>query len=192
MAQIIVQLFVLNSIVVATSATDKSSRVKKILWIVWGIGMIASLIVLLKVAPEIQTALIYVENIFRLLLLLISMAIILSTVFRSHRVTVDAILGAFVAYLLLAFSFGLVYRMLFFWNHESFKGLTDPPGMGELAYFSLVTIATLGYGDIIPSSHTARMISVFEAVLGQFYVAVIVAVLVGTYISQRFEAQIQK
>jgi Ion channel len=192
LAQILVQLFVLNSILVSASATGESSQLKKLLWIIWGIGMIASLIGLFGVPPEIHTVLIYVENIFRLISLLICIAIILSTVFRSHRITVDAIFGAFVAYLLLAFSFGLVYRMLIFWNPESFKGINNPPRIGDLAYFSLVTIATLGYGDIIPSSHTARMISVFEAVLGQFYVAVIVAVVVGTYISQRFEATVQK
>jgi voltage-gated potassium channel len=49
----------------------------------------------------------------------------------------------------------------------------------------LVTLATVGYGDILPASHTARMFAMFEAVVGQFYIAVVVAMFVGMYSSQR-------
>jgi uncharacterized membrane protein len=55
----------------------------------------------------------------------------------------------------------------------------------DLLYFSFVTLATVGYGDILPTSETARMLAMIEAVVGQFYVAVIVAVFVGMYSSQR-------
>jgi len=44
-----------------------------------------------------------------------------------------------------------------------------------------VTLATLGYGDIVPNSDLTRGLAVFEAVAGQLYVAVIVARLVGAY-----------
>ncbi len=193
LVQILSQIFVLNSVLVSLSATAKGSRIKTLLWIIWAIGMLGSIIALLPITPEIRAAALYVESIFHFILLIICVAIILSTVFTSHRVTVDAIFAAFVAYLLLAFSFALIYRMMILWNPENFTGaITRPLKMGDMAYFSLVTIATLGYGDIIPASNTARMISVLEAVLGQFYVAVIIAVLVGTYISQRFEPQQQK
>ena len=50
--------------------------------------------------------------------------------------------------------------------------------------FSLVTLATVGYGDILPATPTARMLAMFEAVVGQFYVAVVVALFVGMYSSQ--------
>ena len=45
--------------------------------------------------------------------------------------------------------------------------------------------STLGYGDIVPATTTARTIAGLEAVVGQFYVAVIVALLVGMFISTR-------
>jgi hypothetical protein len=191
--QVLLQLLVLNAVLVSVSATKRGSRIKRNLWIIWGIGLAASAIALLPVTPEIHTIGLHVESVFHLILLIICIAIILSTVFKSNRVTLDSIFAAFVAYLLFAFSFALLYRIIILWNPESFKGVIgSPPRMGEMAYFSLVTIATLGYGDIIPVSNTARMISVLEAVLGQFYVAVIIAVLVGTYISQRFEPETQK
>jgi hypothetical protein len=54
-----------------------------------------------------------------------------------------------------------------------------------MAYFSLVTLATVGYGDILPATHAARMVAMFQAVFGQFYIAVVVALFVGMYSSQQ-------
>ena len=50
-------------------------------------------------------------------------------------------------------------------------------------YFSFVTLTTLGYGDITPTSPAARMLAVVEAIMGQLYIAVLVARLVGAYIA---------
>jgi voltage-gated potassium channel len=54
-----------------------------------------------------------------------------------------------------------------------------------MTYFSLVTLATVGYGDVLRATHTARMLAMFQAVVGVFYVAVVVALFVGTYSSQQ-------
>ena len=53
------------------------------------------------------------------------------------------------------------------------------------AYFSFVTLSTLGYGDITPVSPAARMLATSEAVIGQMYIAVLIARLVGIHISQK-------
>ena len=58
----------------------------------------------------------------------------------------------------------------------------------DLPYFSLVTLATFGYGDILPLTETARTLAMVEAAVGQFYVAVIVAVFIGMYVTQRRES----
>ena len=54
-------------------------------------------------------------------------------------------------------------------------------------YFSFVTITTLGYGDIIPISPIARMLSVMEALIGQLYLIVMVARLVALNCTQSKE-----
>jgi hypothetical protein len=59
---------------------------------------------------------------------------------------------------------------------------------GELhlfSYFSLVTLSTLGYGDITPLTPLARSLSSLEAVVGQLYIAVLIARLVGMHIAQK-------
>ena len=55
----------------------------------------------------------------------------------------------------------------------------------EWLYFSFVTMTTLGYGDIAPVSAIARVLAYMQAVFGQFYIAILVAGLVGAYISRR-------
>lgn len=51
-------------------------------------------------------------------------------------------------------------------------------------YYSLVTMTTLGYGDIVPSSPAARSVATLQAVVGQLYLAVIVARLVGLHVAE--------
>jgi hypothetical protein len=49
----------------------------------------------------------------------------------------------------------------------------------------MITLATVGYGDILPVTEIARTMAVFEATVGQFYIAVVVAVFIGMYAAQR-------
>jgi hypothetical protein len=189
LVQILTQLFVLNSILVVLSTEKKHASLKKTVWILWIIGLIASLSALLPIQQELKTLCLELESVFHFLVLMICVCIILSVVFRSRRITLDGIFAAFVAYLLLAFAFGLVYNFMIFRSPESFKGSLNPNNqLGDVIYFSLVTIATLGYGDIVPATNAARTVATIEAVIGQFYVAVIVAVLVGLFISQQMES----
>ena len=64
-------------------------------------------------------------------------------------------------------------------------GRTPEQLHADLLYYSLITLATVGYGDILPASETARTFAVMEATVGQFYIAVIVAVFVGMYAAER-------
>jgi len=63
------------------------------------------------------------------------------------------------------------------WNDRGFDS--------EWIYFSFVTMTTLGYGDVLPLSATARALPYLQAVFGQFYIAVLVAGLVSAHISDR-------
>ena len=110
-------------------------------------------------------------------------------VFRRGAITLDGIFAALVAYLLIAFAFAEIYVFLQMWAPESFRfpapieSGTAPDLASSMLYFSFVTIATLGYGDILPHTEAVRMVAVVEAVVGQFYVAVIVALLVSRFVA---------
>jgi len=111
---------------------------------------------------------------------------ILSFVFKQNTVTLNVINAAVVVYLLMAMMWALLYTLLEILAPGSFA-LTES-GPQESAfhffYYSFVTITTLGYGDITPASEIARSIAVVEAVIGQIYLVVLVARLVGIHIAQ--------
>jgi hypothetical protein len=110
---------------------------------------------------------------------------------RQRTLTIDSIFATVAAYLLLALLFTQIYLCLITWNPASFTLPVDAAGrpvhmlQADMTYFSLVTLATVGYGDVLPATHAASMLAMFQAVVGAFYVAAIVAVFVGTYSSQQ-------
>jgi hypothetical protein len=104
----------------------------------------------------------------------------------------DAILGALCGYLLLGIIWGLVYSAVetaapgsFHVQSRARAGDAGAPAdRGALGYFSFVTLSTVGYGDVTPTTPVARTLAWLEAVTGQFYLAVLVAGLVGFKVSQ--------
>ncbi len=106
----------------------------------------------------------------------------------GNDISLNRIVGAVCVYLLLGVMWSIAYSVLEYSQPGSFKGLTElasPTWNPDWIYFSFVTITTLGYGDITPLTQTARSLSFAEAIVGQFYIAVLVAGLVSAYISAR-------
>jgi hypothetical protein len=104
-------------------------------------------------------------------------------VLYSPRVTYDEIRGALCLYLLLGLVWAAAYRIVVLWIPDAFSGLDQhPSGWHSLIYFSFVTLATLGYGDITPAHPLARMLSTTEAMIGTFFVAVVVAKVVALHL----------
>lgn len=101
---------------------------------------------------------------------------------HEREVTLDTLLGALCVYLLIGMSSTFLYELMEFLQPGSFTnlgGLTERQVAAELNYFSLVTLTTLGYGDIAPVAPVARTLTTLEAVPGQFFVAAVVGLLVG-------------
>ncbi|MCH8073099.1 MAG: two pore domain potassium channel family protein [Proteobacteria bacterium] len=106
----------------------------------------------------------------------------------GNDISLNRIVGAVCVYLLLGVMWSIAYSVLEYSQPGSFKGLTElasPAWNPDWIYFSFVTITTLGYGDITPLTQTARSLTFSEAIVGQFYIAVLVAGLVSAYISAR-------
>ena|SRR5947209_12490820 len=113
---------------------------------------------------------------------------ILSYVLGSGKVTWDKIYGAICAYLLLGYAWTFAYSLVVEAQPDAFISLTstmprDIVGrVMQLRYFSFVTLATVGYGDIVPHTAAARTLALLEAILGQFYLVALVGRLVGLHI----------
>jgi hypothetical protein len=105
----------------------------------------------------------------------------------SHKeVTRDLIVGAAVVYLFMALMWTFIFVVVEILHPGSFS-IPEGQDIGatqSFLYYSFVTITTLGYGDITPVTRLARSLSVLEAVIGQLYLVVQVAWLVGVHVSQ--------
>jgi len=118
--------------------------------------------------------------------------IIVYNLFREKKVTFEVISGAICGYFLIGLTWAFVFSVLENFNPGSFQ---LPEGQGatisHFAYYSFVTLTTLGYGDITPVTVPARSLALLEAVVGQLYIAIMIAGLVGIYISQSIEKEVE-
>lgn len=115
-------------------------------------------------------------------------------VLRQKEVTSETISMAISVYLLLGFTWGLFYIVLHHVQPQAFSFGSAPTPISSpaseqqifpvLIYFSLTTLSTIGFGDIIPVTLQARYAAVAEGITGQFYLAILVARLVGMQMSQ--------
>jgi len=99
--------------------------------------------------------------------------------FDAGRISIHRIMGAVILYLYIGLIFASLYRLLAVFLHPSFGGL--PMGhrnLSELLYFSLSTLTTSGYGDIVPVHPFVRSLANLESVIGQLYPATFLARLV--------------
>ncbi len=111
---------------------------------------------------------------------------ILLYVLRGVEVTADKIYGAICAYLLIALTWTTAYVLVESLHPGSFTTtmVHDPGGRVDfyaLLYFSIATLTTTGYGDIVPLTTYSRSLASLEQLVGVFYVAILVARLAGLY-----------
>lgn len=108
---------------------------------------------------------------------------------RAQKIDLQVIYGTLCLYLILGLFWGALYSLLYEVSPGSFSGVLLEMPKGSLLttfnYFSMVTLTTLGYGDITPQNHAAGALCQIEAITGQFYIAVVVAWLVGNFIAER-------
>lgn len=192
MVETLLQLFLLNTLLVTLWANPNWRAARGPVFGVWLVSLLGSGIALTALPDHWQRIGRALEIAATLPLLALLAAGILLYIFRNRRLTIDGIFATVTVYLLIALFFAKLYLLLLEWNPSSFNlqvaGLTPQSLQATLLYFSLVTLATVGYGDVLPVSETARTLAVIEATVGQFYVAVIVAVFVGMYATQRRDA----
>jgi len=120
----------------------------------------------------------------------------LRSLLKQREVTGETISMSISIYLLLGLCWGILYMVMFTRHPEAFS-LGTSPGVGEqhmfpiLIYFSLTTLSTIGFGDITPLTLPARYAAVAEGITGQFYLAILVARLVGMQMSRAADKTVE-
>lgn len=114
---------------------------------------------------------------------------IIKHVWLSKYVNRNVIIGLISGYISLGFLGFFIFLSVDLWYPNSFDGI-DVSGINglavkdELMYFSYITLMSIGYGDISPITPIAQKTTIFIGLMGQFYMVIITAIIVGKYISQ--------
>jgi hypothetical protein len=145
-----------------------------------------------------------VDDVIRLLTIFTSLVftagVVLQALMRHRSVTRETLLGGINVYLLLVFAFALAHTSVEIVHHgsysiggrallahlqEQYAGHSFP----TIVYFSVTTLSTLGYGDIVPTSEGARILTSIEALVGQLYIAIFIGRLVGIQVGESMAAR---
>lgn len=133
---------------------------------------------------------------FTTLFLVFTAVLILSHVLRDEEVTANKIYGALSVYLLIGLTWALLFVMIegiwpgsFLMGQAS--GIPLVKRLPQFIYYSFVTLTTLGYGDITPLTPPVQTLAYLEAVIGQIYLAVLIARLVGLHIAHSMKKELR-
>lgn len=125
----------------------------------------------------------YLQSVFLILLFLYFIIIaheLITQVINSQNITLNVIFGAFTGYIMLGIIGFFIFKMIYILNPESFA--LSGNVSSELIYYSFITLTTIGYGDILPLSESARNFAVIVGLTGQFYIGIIMAIIIGKFL----------
>jgi voltage-gated potassium channel len=190
---LLVSVFFSGLVLAGVNAVSETRRAKRIASVLAVPTILAGLASSVIGSPVLTVA----GQLFGIAFLGYAVVLIGRHMFDVDRVSFDVICASLCGYLLLGFLWANVYSVVEFAEQDSFA-FSHVAGEDEsekavcfegaqtahAVYYSFVTLTTLGYGDITPRSSPARIFAVLEAVLGQIYLAVLVARLVGLHIAQ--------
>ena len=120
------------------------------------------------------------------------LVVVLREVFRPRTSEVDAVVGALCGFLLILLVFRDVHGVIEALSPDSYRtggppfaGRSDAMVLATFQYFSTTTLTTVGFGDIVAVTPAARLVTGLEAMVGQLYLAVVIATLVGRVAARR-------
>jgi hypothetical protein len=124
------------------------------------------------------------DFIIPLILLVLSFYFVFKSIVKSDKVDIDTVISAISGYILIGLGFGILFYIIEIISPGHFSGDAQLDYF-EAEYFSFVTMSTLGYGDITPVSYIARSLVIITTLFGQFYMVIVMGIIVGKFISNR-------
>jgi voltage-gated potassium channel len=179
---IVMDLFFMGTFFVVIRMLSKS-RLYSILAGISGMTMVVSFWLHFLYPSDAMMIAAKVSGALFFLLVVITM---LRHVVASPTVTREVLYAAMVVYLMIGILFAFVYGCIYIVDPASFDLTMEMSSRGwAFFYFSFVTLTTLGYGDSSPLTAMGGIVAVMEAIIGQLYLVVVVAWLVGMHVSSK-------
>ena len=188
----------LDSLTVLTLTVGVWSIKSNSMWFRTGLGLIACTLLIVVAKWTLEFAGLPLLHIVTMLLFFVLTAgLAMRQVLFTGDVTPNKLTGAVCVFLLLGIIWTMLYTLAESLSPGAFNGLQHSEDelpyiewyehFPDLTYFSFVTLTTLGYGDITPKLPLARFLAYLQAIVGQLYIAIMVASLVGAHLAHRRE-----
>lgn len=176
----VVILLLINVLVICTILITTDSKFERFDFILFLVLLLASIFdnsnnILLEIIRS-TVLLVFFTLTFRRLILYI---------LKVEKVTESLIIGAVSAYLLMGLSGAILVDLIDLIYPNSFNILPNYHNFYNMVYYSFVTLSTLGYGDIVPHTPQAKSVAMAISIFGQLYLAVLMAMLVGKFLSDK-------
>lgn len=174
-ARVLLSLLVLAIITTTLRVTGTTPRRLRIVQIVVGVGALA----MLTGGLSDSTLAISIFAIVNGLLLAVGPWLLVRRIFEHDEVRLQLVVAALAAYLEVALVFAFLYAGVIEATSEPFFAQGDI-GTAPVLYFSVVTMTTLGYGDLSPATDLGQALAMIQTLFGQIFLVVLVAYLVGS------------
>lgn len=181
--KLLLTLFITGCLLLAgINFIQREKRYLKIIVLILGIGIISLILI---ESSKRSTDLFHINRLYALLIFMIIITVnLIQQLFSAQKVTADVIVGSFCGYMLTGTIFNILFYIINCYLPDSLSGL-DPDlknRASEIFYFTFASMTTIGYGDITPTHIITQKLAVFTAAVGQFYIAIVVALLVSRFI----------
>lgn len=161
--------------------SEPSTRWRRISLASTGLWYAVNLATLLGAPLEVLTV------VLTSLVLICALVATFRALVMASNTNVETLLAAVYGYHLLILAWTVLYLQIEKWAPGSFNLAEGANLWSTLLFFSVVTMTTLGYGDVLPVGDFARMAAGFEAIFGVLYIAVMIGGIVGSMKSSRSE-----
>lgn len=108
----------------------------------------------------------------------------LLSLLRTQGITMQAVAGALVIYLSMGVIFAWIITFIAEVSSTPYFAQHTNGTLGDRVYFSFTTLTTTGYGDFSAGTPTGHAIAVVEMLTGQLYIATVIGLLIGGYVSR--------
>jgi hypothetical protein len=109
---------------------------------------------------------------------------LLKQIFSSSEVNIEIIFGSFAGYMLLGITNSYLFGLMYLTIPNAFANISAVPNIAyqQLSYFSFTCLTTIGFGDVLPLHPLSQKLAVFTGIEGQFYLTVVVAILIARFL----------
>jgi hypothetical protein len=183
---LITTLVLAASLSIAMLASGSQPKVVRAWLVVVALGIGVSIVI--AFTQEMRAASAYLA-LTTLLLALATIGAIARRLWRHAEISVLTLLGALCIYVLLGMSFAFVFEAVGNLGSQPFFASQETATRSDYMYFSFITMATVGYGDLTPRVGLGRALAVTEGLFGQIYLVTAVAALVGNLANVRSPRQ---